>query len=90
MTYFYDLIFSVWVPALIWYLIGKPFQRGFYCDDTSIRYPYKDSTVTDAELIGYSLSVPILLVKTINKMIEYYDFGSNKICMRNCFFLNRL
>ncbi|XP_046446419.1 phospholipid phosphatase 1-like isoform X2 [Daphnia pulex] len=52
----------VWVPALIWHLIGKPFQRGFYCDDTSIRYPYKDSTVTDAELIGYSLSVPILLI----------------------------
>nr|CAH0101380.1 unnamed protein product [Daphnia galeata] len=54
----------VWLPALIWHLMGKPFQRGFYCDDTSIRYPYKDSTINDIELICYSLGVPILLIIT--------------------------
>ena len=63
-----DSISSVWVPALIWYLVGDPFQRGFYCDDTSIRFPYKDSTVTDVELMCYSLVVPIILVKLFEKI----------------------
>ncbi|CAF3112736.1 unnamed protein product, partial [Rotaria sp. Silwood2] len=27
------------------YLLIKPFQRGFYCDDASIQYPYKLDTI---------------------------------------------
>ncbi|KAF2351424.1 Phosphatidic acid phosphatase type 2/haloperoxidase [Trinorchestia longiramus] len=38
------------VPILIYYLLGKPFERGFYCSDDSIRYPYKDSTVSTLAL----------------------------------------
>ena len=56
---------TVWLPSLLLYVLAEPFQRGFYCDDTSIRYPYKDSTVNDAELIGFSIGLPILSVNSI-------------------------
>ncbi|XP_043544643.1 phospholipid phosphatase 1 isoform X1 [Chiloscyllium plagiosum] len=37
----------------------KPFQRGFYCDDESIKYPFKNSTVTSTVLYTVGLSLPI-------------------------------
>ncbi|XP_046440735.1 putative phosphatidate phosphatase isoform X2 [Daphnia pulex] len=50
----------VWLPVLLLHLLGKAFQRGFYCDDASIRYPFKESTVTNVVLYCYSLGLPIL------------------------------
>ncbi|XP_020384673.1 phospholipid phosphatase 1 isoform X1 [Rhincodon typus] len=37
----------------------NPFQRGFYCDDESIKYPFKNSTVTSTVLYTVGLSLPI-------------------------------
>ena len=53
---------SVWLPVLLLHLIGESYQRGFYCDDTSIRYPFKDSTVTNVMLYIYSIGLPVVSV----------------------------
>ncbi|XP_078075294.1 phospholipid phosphatase 1 isoform X3 [Mustelus asterias] len=37
----------------------KPYQRGFYCDDESIKYPFKNSTVTSTVLYTVGLLLPI-------------------------------
>ncbi|KAK1345407.1 hypothetical protein QTO34_014120 [Cnephaeus nilssonii] len=36
-----------------------PFQRGFFCKDNSIQYPYRDSTVTTTVLTVLGLGLPL-------------------------------
>ncbi|ELT92775.1 hypothetical protein CAPTEDRAFT_228043 [Capitella teleta] len=38
----------------------EPTQRGFYCDDVSIKYPYKSSTITNTVLTSISCLLPSL------------------------------
>jgi len=40
----------------------RPFQRGFYCDDDSIKYPYKDNTVPWWAVGVVGIVVPVLTV----------------------------
>lgn len=41
----------------------KPYQRGFYCDDESIKYPYKNGdTISDAVLCAAGILIAILSV----------------------------
>ena len=47
------------------HLSGKPFRRGFYCDDTSIRYPYKDSTISSLLLYFYGTGIPFITIITV-------------------------
>nr|CAD2174751.1 unnamed protein product [Meloidogyne enterolobii] len=49
------------VPLLIFELLGEPNKRGFYCDDESIRYPYRTSTVSRQLLIVIGLLIPTCL-----------------------------
>lgn len=48
--------------------LASPFTRGFYCEDETIRYPHKESTVPSSVcyLIGSGLNVLLILV------MEYY------------------
>ncbi|VDN04433.1 unnamed protein product [Thelazia callipaeda] len=41
-----------------------PYKRGFYCDDESIRYPYRPSTVSRHMLIVVGLIIPVFLIVT--------------------------
>ncbi|XP_058290222.1 phospholipid phosphatase 1 [Hylobates moloch] len=43
-----------------------PFQRGFFCKDNSINYPYHDSTVTSTVLILVGVGLPI---SSVSKLI---------------------
>lgn len=55
--------------------LGKPFLRGFQCDDESIRYPYKDSTISSGVCysIGSGLNIFLIL------LVEYLNLAdSNK------------
>jgi len=54
----------VWLPTLILDLAGKSFQRGFYCDDDSIRYPFHESTVSNIVLyiIGGGLPIATMII----------------------------
>jgi len=59
------LLFMVWLPVCLFAVVGQPFQRGFYCDDESIRYPYKDSTVPNWVLYLIGAILPIITIIAI-------------------------
>lgn len=41
----------------------KPYQRGFYCSDESIRYPRKEGdTISDAMLCGVGILIVVFSV----------------------------
>jgi len=50
-------------PILLFFLFGQPYERGFYCDDESLRYPYKDSTISSTVLYVVGIFMPILSVR---------------------------
>lgn len=43
-------LFLVFLPWIVLQTAVKPYRRGFFCDDDSIKYPFKDNTVTNAAL----------------------------------------
>lgn len=50
------------IPLIIFQKWVQPYKRGFYCDDESIRYPYRPSTVSRQMLVIIGLVVPALLI----------------------------
>ena len=58
--------------------IGKPYQRGFFCNDESIQKPYKDSTVPTATAVavGYAL---VLVVVVLTEIHLYRQTKANRI-----------
>uniref|UniRef100_A0A6G1SHL5 Putative phosphatidate phosphatase n=1 Tax=Aceria tosichella TaxID=561515 RepID=A0A6G1SHL5_9ACAR len=52
---------------------ATPFRRGFQCDDETIRYPYKDSTVSSGVcyLFGSGVNVALILI------LEYVNLAFN-------------
>ncbi|CAI4221407.1 unnamed protein product [Auanema sp. JU1783] len=50
------------IPLLIFHEFVTPYKRGFYCDDESIRYPYRDSTVSRQLLVVVGLLIPTFLI----------------------------
>lgn len=53
---------TVVLPSLILFVLGKSFQRGFYCDDESIKHPYKTNTIPTWAASFVGLSLPVLFV----------------------------
>lgn len=61
----YMFFYIAGIPVLMFYLFGSPYQRGFFCADESIRYPFKESTVTSFVLYTVGLGLPTLVVSNI-------------------------
>ncbi|NP_001085779.1 MGC80748 protein [Xenopus laevis] len=62
----------------------KPYQRGFFCDDDSIKYPFHDSTVTSTVLYTVGFTVPIcsmILGETLS--VVYNDLRSSAFIRNN-------
>lgn len=49
----------VGLAVLMFFLFGKPYKRGFFCNDESLMHPYHSSTVTSAMLYVTGLFLPI-------------------------------
>ncbi|KAJ1371352.1 hypothetical protein KIN20_033293 [Parelaphostrongylus tenuis] len=50
------------IPLLIFHYWAVPYKRGFYCDDETIRYPYRDSTVSRYMLVVIGFLIPTILI----------------------------
>ncbi|XP_053558829.1 phospholipid phosphatase 2 [Bombina bombina] len=50
------------LPFIIMTLINSPYKRGFYCSDDSIRYPYRDDTITHGLMAGVTISCTIIII----------------------------
>lgn len=53
---------SVGISVLMFFLFGKPYKRGFFCNDESLHHPYRGSTVTSTMLYVIGLFLPICTV----------------------------
>ncbi|KAK2724433.1 putative phosphatidate phosphatase isoform X1 [Artemia franciscana] len=60
----------VWLPVLLFFLIGDPYKRGFYCFDESLNYPFKDSTISSLVLFLVGVFLPVLSMITV-EWIKY-------------------
>lgn len=50
------------IPLIALYASGKPYRRGFYCDDTSIRYPFREGTISTTVLTLFSTGIPFFTI----------------------------
>ncbi|XP_050460274.1 putative phosphatidate phosphatase isoform X1 [Cataglyphis hispanica] len=51
-------VFIVGIAVLMFYLFGKPYKRGFFCNDESLYHPYHESTITSPMLYIIGLCLP--------------------------------
>lgn len=51
----------------MFFLLGDPYKRGFFCDDESLKHPFKDSTVRNWMLYIIGLVIPVGVVSTEEK-----------------------
>lgn len=70
---FIDIIIVglVAIPLLLFNQLATPFHRGFFCNDESIRYPYKDSTIPSSVLYSVGFICNILAFLIIEGVIFY-------------------
>ncbi|KAL2096847.1 hypothetical protein ACEWY4_006054 [Coilia grayii] len=50
------------MPFLILTIVFSPYQRGIYCDDESIRYPYKSDTISHGMMAAITISCSIIII----------------------------
>ena len=55
-------IFLVLAVSVVSHFLIPPFTRGFFCSDTSIRYPYKGDTIPFYAAVILSVVLPIVWV----------------------------
>ncbi|CAH4029069.1 unnamed protein product [Pieris brassicae] len=55
----FAVLFIVGFLILAFYLWGAPYERGFFCDDETLKHPYKESTVTNVMLYIIGLGLPV-------------------------------
>ncbi|KAE9549172.1 hypothetical protein FO519_007620 [Halicephalobus sp. NKZ332] len=79
------------IPMLVFHKWVKPYKRGFYCDDESLRYPFVPSTITRHQLVAVGMPIPIIIIvltelyrvfcweKSCQTQFKKYQCGSAKI-----------
>ncbi|XP_063334377.1 phospholipid phosphatase 1 isoform X1 [Pelmatolapia mariae] len=66
----------------------RPYQRGFFCTDDSIKYPFHSSTITSTVLytVGFALPISCMIVGEcllvhLNRIKSKSSFGSYVACI---------
>ncbi|XP_064184790.1 phospholipid phosphatase 2 [Anguilla rostrata] len=59
------------LPSLILTALFKPYQRGIYCNDESIRYPYKRDTITHATMAAVTISFSVVIITSGEAYLVY-------------------
>ncbi|XP_053906548.1 phospholipid phosphatase 2-like [Cuculus canorus] len=54
-------------------LVNSPYQRGFYCNDDSIRYPYKVDTITHGLMAGVTIPCTVAIISTGEAYLVYTE-----------------
>lgn len=67
----------------------KPFtKRGFFCDDTSLRYPYKKDTVGMKSLMFVGLILPCILIKICDTILRSRVSNSSRGTLNGSLFVS--
>lgn len=62
---------TVAVPVLVFFAAGRPFKRGFFCDDESLMYPFRESTVTSNMLYLFGTFIPVITMVVLEMVRGY-------------------
>ncbi|XP_037603076.1 phospholipid phosphatase 2 [Sebastes umbrosus] len=57
-------VFVAALPSAILTLMYSPYQRGIYCDDKSISYPYRRDTISHGSMAAVTLTCSIVIITT--------------------------
>lgn len=52
-------------------IMYKPYERGVYCDDESIKYPIKPDTITHGMLAAVTISCTVIIVSFTSKLLFF-------------------
>ncbi|XP_026685815.1 putative phosphatidate phosphatase [Diaphorina citri] len=73
------LILCLGFTVLLLAVFGQPSKQGFFCSDTSIRYPFKESTVSTGLLACISLSLPNIIIFVCELCKILYGQNTSKV-----------
>lgn len=78
------------LPFAILTLRHSPFHRGFFCNDDSIKYPYKDDTISYQLLGGVMIPVTVLTVSaqflfSVHFCTSFFFYSSSVWSFADCF-----
>jgi len=62
---------QVFLPVLYLFLRGTPVERGFFCDDPTLSYPYKPDTVSTPLLIILGSSISVIVVSYLFNVLLF-------------------
>uniref|UniRef100_G3P5S9 Phospholipid phosphatase 2a n=1 Tax=Gasterosteus aculeatus aculeatus TaxID=481459 RepID=G3P5S9_GASAC len=57
-------VFVASLPSAILTLTFSPYQRGIYCDDKSISYPYRRDTISHGAMAAVTITCSIVIITT--------------------------
>ena len=61
---------AIGITLLLFSKVGEPTKRGFFCNDETLSYPYKSSTVPSWLLYTVGFSLPTITVVIIELLIS--------------------
>lgn len=64
-------VLVVAMPYIILTIIYQPYQRGVYCDDESIRYPYRSDTISHKMMAAVTISCSIIIITSGEAYLVY-------------------
>ncbi|XP_030639822.1 phospholipid phosphatase 2b [Chanos chanos] len=64
-------IFAASLPSIIMNIVYRPYQRGIYCEDESIKYPYKPDTITHGLLAVVTISCTTIIISCGEAYLVY-------------------
>uniref|UniRef100_A0A8K9X5Q3 Phospholipid phosphatase 2a n=1 Tax=Oncorhynchus mykiss TaxID=8022 RepID=A0A8K9X5Q3_ONCMY len=64
-------VFVAALPSAVLTLMFSPYQRGIYCDDESIRYPYRRDTISHRAMAAVTIPSSIVIITTGEAFLVY-------------------
>ncbi|XP_017066239.1 putative phosphatidate phosphatase isoform X2 [Drosophila eugracilis] len=64
------ILLCVGFPILLFFLLGDPYKRGFFCDDESLKHPFHDSTVRNWMLYFIGAVIPVGVILIVEVIIS--------------------
>lgn len=74
------------MPFIIMTIVYRPYQRGVYCDDETIRYPYRPDTISHKMMAAVTISCSIIIVSLSANHWSAHQISDSFLC--KCSFKN--
>ncbi|EDW01213.1 putative phosphatidate phosphatase isoform X1 [Drosophila grimshawi] len=82
------ILLCVGFPILLFYLLGDPYKRGFFCDDESLMHPFKESTVRNWMLYFIGMGLPLGTILIVEVLLSREASASGTGTPRRYIFMN--